>query len=89
MHGGRSLGKGELEAIVCRCNLDDKKESLDSLHISNRPSFTKHDFIWLSSTQVNSTTSRRPHLHAEAPKRTLPTTSPSSTMIPVPPGTEY
>jgi hypothetical protein len=33
MHGGRSLGKGELEAIVCRCNLDDKKESLDSLHI--------------------------------------------------------
>jgi hypothetical protein len=82
-------GKGELEAIVCRCNLDGKKEPLDSLHLSNRPSFTKHDFIWLSSTQVNSTTPRRPHLHAEAPNRTLPTTSPSSTMIPVPPGTEY
>jgi hypothetical protein len=81
-------GKGELEAIACRCNLEDKKESLDSLHISNKPSFTKHDFIWLS-TQVNSTTSHRPHLHAEAPNRTLPTTSPSSTMIPVPPGTEY
>jgi hypothetical protein len=82
-------GNGEYEAIVCRFSVDYKKELLDLLCILIRPSSIKHDFILLSSTQVNSTTLRRPHLHAEAPKRTLPTTSPSSTMIPVPPGTEY